>query len=105
MTTNKYLNNEAPFGKDISSYPAKASLVTVSNLDEVYHEVNYEYSLASGSPEEALDLSLALFEGHGDVNMADAQGYRCIIEVAEDQSRLKVSGGTNVKMQPKNGLF
>jgi hypothetical protein len=68
------------------------------------YEADYEYSLASGSPREVLDLSLALYESHGDLNMADAQGYRCMIEVRENHSRLKVCGGTIVTMQ-KNGLF
>jgi hypothetical protein len=104
VTTNKYLNNEAPYGKDISSYPVKASLVTPSSKEEMNYEADYEYSVASGSASEVLDLSLALYESHGDLNMADAQGYRCMIEMREDHTRLKVSGGTIAKMQ-YNGLF
>ena len=104
MTNNKYLKNEAPYGKDISSYPVKASLVSRSNKENVYNEAKLEYTLASGSPKEVLDLSLALYESHGDLNMAEAQGYRCIIEVRENHSKLKVSGDTIAKME-KNGLF
>ena len=104
MTNNKYLNNEAPYGKDISSYPVKAALVTRSNKENVYNEAELEYTMESGSPKDVLNLSLALYESHGDLNMADAQGYRCIIEVRENHSKLKVSGGTIAKME-KNGLF
>jgi hypothetical protein len=84
VNNNKYLNNEAPYGKDISSYPVKASLVSRSNKEYVNNEAELEYTLASGSPKDVLNLSLALYESHGDLNMADAQGYRCIIEVREN---------------------